>query len=226
MSFTAPGISGPASGTVVKAPVRGGDARKTWLVAAQLAGRMGALQGMSQQALDRLALLWGAQQPSLFHPFKIYPYPSILIAEGSQDPSTDWLKFMVRAGNVLGVDATGTDGANSDPDTEAYPSASYISVPANTAKFWFWLEIAADSSSAVVRYGDVPSASRYPAAGAALWTSNSPWSGAPVPDAQHVPIGWVDTNTHAAQRVAVVRQLLRADIVQVWGGGSPCALYG
>lgn len=154
------------------------------------------------------------------HPFKIYQPPWEFV--DGIDWSTFWRTFRVRAGQVLGVDATGTDAAtdavpNADPDALYYPSGTVdVIVPAATAKFWFWLEV--NGGAAVVRYGDDPTATRYPVTGTALWTSTNAWTASPVPDAQHVPIGWVDTNTHADELRAVVRQLLREDVGQVgWG---------
>ena len=160
-------------------------------------------------------------------PFKLYRF------QGPLDPSaasgTVWRMFRVRAGQVLESAATGTDGdddplPNADPDELYYPiTAPEVLVPAATAKFWFWLEVGAGPpTTAVVRYGPDPTADSYTPGGGdptAAWTSEAAWTGAPVPDASHIPIGWVDTNTHAADLRAVVRQLLRADVVSV-GGGS------
>ena len=156
------------------------------------------------------------------HPFKIYQTP-LEFADGV-DSSTYWRTFRVRAGRVLGWDATGTDAAtddvpNSDPDALYYPSGDVdIVVPETTAKFWFWIEI--NAGAAVVRYGTDPTATQYPATGTALWTSTNSWGAAPIPDISHVPIGWIDTNTHADELRAVVRQLLRADVVFTGGGDT------
>jgi hypothetical protein len=150
---------------------------------------------------------------ALFHPFKLYQLPPMYRDGTSAD---DWLKFRVRAGRVLGTDAAGTDGQDADPDAEVYvPGAADITLPSGAAKFWFWLEFGAGGSGAIVRYGTDPTAASYSTA----WMSINPWTVAPVPDSQHVPIGWVDTSTDTGNHNAIVRQLLREDVVTV-GGGS------
>jgi hypothetical protein len=44
------------------------------------------------------------------------------------------------------------------------------------------------------------------------WETSNPWTSFPKPDAQHIPIGWVDTSTQAANLTPIVRQLLRTDV--------------
>jgi len=164
----------------------------------------------------------GPFSPAVLHPFKLYQLPSMY--RQAHDPATDWLRWRVRAGRVLETDAAGTDGIDTDPDSESYPdSAPDIIIPSGIAKFWFWIEIGMDSfgaTTAQVFYGDNPKVSRYPADGDALWTSDNPWTSFPVPDANHVPVGWIDTATNAGNKQAVVRQLLRTDLEQVGGGGG------
>ncbi|MCX6922604.1 MAG: hypothetical protein NT154_05225 [Verrucomicrobia bacterium] len=150
---------------------------------------------------------------SPLHPFKLYQYPSLFRDGTSAD---DWRKYRVRAGNVLGTNATGTDAQDTDPDTEIYPpTATDITVPANTAKYWFWLEIdsGATPATAIVRHGTDPTDDSYAI----------PWDTAPenpVPDANHITIGYIDTLTNAADCIPIVRQLLREDIVSV-GSSAP-----
>ena len=45
-----------------------------------------------------------------------------------------------------------------------------------------------------------------------------------TPDAQHIPVGWVDTHTNYAAKVAVVRQLLRNDVTALGGAAKPTRL--
>ena len=163
------------------------------------------------------------------YPFKIYQPPWETI--DGVDWGFFWRTFRVRAGRVMETDATGTDAAtdgtpNADPDALHYPTGNVdVRVPASTAKFWFWLEVdtSASPTTAVVRYGPDPTADAYTPAGGdptAAWTTTRAWSIGPIPDANHIPIGWVDTNTEAENLRSVVRQLLRADVVQVGGGAA------
>jgi hypothetical protein len=158
-----------------------------------------------------------------FHPFKLYQLPQ-MYRDGT-DPQTDWRRWRVRAGRVMEVNAIGTDGLNDNPDQETYPLqgvdspalADYL-VPANVAQFWFWVEIGQDESgarTAVVRYHTDPTQASYDGgefAAQAWGPSDNPWSSFPKPDAQHVPIGWVDTSSQGGDLTAVVRQLLRTDV--------------
>jgi hypothetical protein len=158
-------------------------------------------------------------------PFRIYQVVT------NPPEADDWLRFRVHAGRVFESDAIGTDEdlGNADPDQEcliAAEDAVYITVPANCAKFWLWLEIgeSGGTTTAVVRYGDVPSASQYPASPAmALWTSSDPWTAAAKPDSTHIPIGWIDTQTDLTNKRAIIRQLRRSDVTQVGGGTSAAA---
>ncbi len=200
--------------------------------------RINDVSGTSAEARNHASQLryrdarGGMEAAEVLHPFKIYQRPKELIDE-DEDFGKFWRLFRVRAGRVMESDATGTDAdsdaeCNADPDALHYPEvAPEILAPVATAKFWFWLEVGSDDgdTTAVVRYGIDPTAGSYtPAAGdpTAAWTSPNVWSAAPVPDGQHIPIGWVDTNTNATTLIAVVRQLLRADVVQVGGGGGDC----
>lgn len=165
--------------------------------------------------------------PEFLHPFKIYQPPWELV--DGVDWSTFWRTFRIRAGRVMESDATGTDAAtdsvpNGDPDALYYPSGTVdIRVPAATAIFWFWLEISVDgggNTSAVVRYGIDPTADHYTPGGGDPtpgWTSTNPWAAVPISDDAHVPIGTVDTNTHANELRAAVRQLLRSDWIRNTG---------
>jgi len=141
-------------------------------------------------------------------PFRIYQLPGQY--RDTLDPSSDWLKICVRAGRVLWFDATGTDGQNDDPDSETFPVSSGVGVgeitcTSNVPKFWIWLEIDFGAPSAVVKSGSDP-------------TTNG-WTAFPMIDANHLPIGFIDTQTNLASKILVIRQLLRADVIQI---GSIC----
>ena len=220
----APGRSGAGLSSTVTVPKPGGDMRRNWVGLAQVASALKGQADATQALRGQLAVAKQmGRRLDILHPFKLYQLPDVLRV--AQDADTDWRKFIVRAGNVMGVDATGTDGINADPDSEEYPTESAeILVPEAAAKFWFWLElVSGEITEVLVRYGSDPTAESYtPAEGdpTTAWTSTNAWSGVPVPDSAHIPIGWVDTDTFLAERSAVVRQLLRADMVQVGGGGS------
>lgn len=145
-----------------------------------------------------------------WHPFKIYQ-----VFSTPADPQNDWLRFRVRAGRVMESDATGTDGANADPDAEelqAADTSTYITVESGVEKYYFWLDIAeAGVTTAAVRHAADP---------ATVGPGNPvAWSTYPKPDSTHVPIGWVDTLTHQADKVVVIRQLLREDVIAVGKSG-------
>ena len=152
------------------------------------------------------------REVTVMHPFKLYQLPNCLRATPG---ATDWRKFRVRARQVLGVNASGTDGADDDPDGEMFPDVTDILVPAATASYWFWLEIV-DGAWALV-HGATPATK-----GTVDGTESEDyaWVSFPVPDGENIPIGFVDTDTKAATSVALVRQLLRHDVVSVGGGNG------
>ena len=210
-----PGASGLTRSTYVRLPSPGGKVSQNWQAIGQVASAanahsadIAALQGAFANQKHRSKYL------DTLHPFKLYQLPSVL--RTSPNPATDWLKFIVRAGRVLDVDATGTDTINADPDSEQYPtSPAEIAIPADTTgKFWFWLEIGSTSgaTTAKVRYGPTPTAASYD-----TWTTTNPWLLAPFPDPLHVPIGWVDVHTNFATHYPIVRQLLRSDLLALDG---------
>lgn len=214
-AYNAPGRSGPGASSNVRVPMPGGDARRNWIATAQLASALAGQTNGLQNLRDQLATLKQiARRLDTLHPFKIYQLPDVLRV--TPNPATDWLKFLIRAGNVLGTNATGTDAQDTDPDAEIYPpTATDITVPAKTAKYWFWLEIdtGATPVTAIVRHGTDPTDDSY----AIPWDTDPD---NPVPDANHITIGCIDTLTHAADCTPIVRQLLREDIVSV-GSSAP-----
>jgi hypothetical protein len=163
-----------------------------------------------------------ARRLDYMHPFKIYNVPSVLRV--TPDDDNDWRLFRVRAGQVMGVDVTGTDADDANPDDESYPDVDDFEVPISTPEYWFWIE---DTGSGwVLRYGPDETASSYdggPDPGQA-WTSSNAWTTGPIPDSTHIPVGTVDTDTFSDDNTAVIRQLLRADVVST-AGTSDCP-YG
>lgn len=129
------------------------------------------------------------------HPFQIYQIPG---AYRETPDATDWRKVQVRTGAVFSggteIEVTGTDGV-ADPDSEVVGQpATDILCDADTAKYWFWVAISGTTAS-------VDSGATAPA-----------W------DSSHIPIGYVDTLTHAADHQVIIRQMLRGDVLTVAGG--------
>ena len=211
--ISTPGRSGPGCSSNVKLPTAGGSVRRNWTAINQLAsGLSGQAENVTALRAQVNALKFISRKLIELHPFKIYTLPSIL----RRTPTTaDWRTFIIRAGRVLGQDATGTDAdantaVNSDPDSEYIPTwttpTPEIIVDSGQSKHWFWLEI--NGTTATVKHGSNATAD----------TGSNPWTTRPVPDATHIPIGWVDTATKASTRQPIIRQLLRADVISVGGG--------
>jgi hypothetical protein len=120
----------------------------------------------------------------------------------------DWRKFRVRAGRVFENEATGTDGADENPDAETYPTMTDIEVPDLALEYWFWLEVS--DAGAVVRHAEDPTVSD-------PVDNPNPWTTFPTLDGEHIPIGFVDTDTYSTEKRAVVRQLLRTDVISAGG---------
>ena len=139
------------------------------------------------------------------HPFQIYTMPAYARDTPSASPADDWRRFRVRAGMVLGTDAEGTDGADW-PESSAFPVVPFLSdevtVASGVAQHWFWLH----------KDGEV-----WTVENAANPATSGIWDAYPTPDAENIPIGWVNTDEYEATKQAIIRQLLRADVVTVGG---------
>jgi hypothetical protein len=81
-----------------------------------------------------------------------------------------------------------------------------IIVPANTAAYYFWIDIATNA----ICYGATPTSPDHGAA----------YSGFPTVNSNSVLIGWVDTNTLASQARALIRQVQTTDVLAAGGGSS------
>jgi len=152
-----------------------------------------AMKGIDDSSTKIVPVLLGGAPGAGMHPFKIYRAPA-------SDPPTaeDWRKVIVRAGlyGHLAV-STGTDGVT-DPDGTERPTTTPVTVPAATAKYFFWIEY--DGAGGVqVKHSAAP--------------ASSTWTGYPSMDENHVPIGFVDTQTYAADERLFIRQIVRADIL-------------
>lgn len=167
-------------------------------------------------------------------PFQIYSFPTVWRATSA--PTTDWLKFRIHGGIYNGVVVTGTDGT----DTAAPGASNYVpggpdaqvmfsesggdftgteyTLPTGQSQVYFWID--ASSPTPAVKWGYTGSTT----SGLGGTPSSQGWTAFPTPDAQHIPIGWVDTNTDAATYWAHVRQLLRQDN-PASGGGATVGQY-
>jgi hypothetical protein len=193
----------------MRSPLRvGQDARRNWRRINELdaalarTDRAVEAQGIELAGMGRLA----AYQGLGLHPFRLY---RLTLRRVGWSGGAEWRTFRVRAGRVMGTDVTsGTDGV-ADPDGGVKPDGPFdVVVPENCPRYWFWLDL---SGTPMVRHGEDP--------------AQAGWSGFPEPDAEHVPIGWVDTRSKAAEGTAVVRQFLRGDLVVAGGGGAEIKRY-
>lgn len=164
---------------------------------------------------------------AFMHPFRIYSYPSGWRA--SPNIAADWLKFRVHGGRYMGTIVAGTDGYDVDPSGTGYPSKTVdsdtipdeadvtdISVPSGlSVPFWFWID---SSSGPAIKYGYTSSPAGAGAGGDPILQG---WSSFPNADASHTPIGYVDTVTQAADHFAIIRQIVRTDIIAGGGTGAP-----
>ena len=162
------------------------------------------------------------------HPFKIYNLPWRLRPAGTTTPG-DWLKFRVRQGKVIQyatgpefnsaqtiIDASGTDGCD-NPDIETYlddPAAADTVLVPDVAQYWFWLDLTtiAGKPAALLHSGGYDSKN--------VLHGEDP---APIanPGADPlIPLGYVDTATLQATKQAIVRQIIRYDIILGLGGGG------
>lgn len=180
----------------VPSPKAGDDSRKLWRHNVELQRRLDTLlgeAGAGRGVAGRKRFTWVE-----LHPFKIYQLPYWLRATPG---ASDWRKFRIRAGWCLGANATGTDGHDTDPDAAEIAEADMadITVPDETAAFWFWI---ADADTAPVVKSE------------ATATKPTEWT------ATLIPIGFVDTDTYSAENRAVIRQLLRTDVISTGGGAQ------
>ena len=156
---------------------------------------------------------------SNYHPFKLYQFSNIL--RDDRDADEDWRKFLVRSGLVFLADANGLLPSGTDevdfPDSDTVADLGAIDeilVPTATAKYWLWIEIADDNSSAAIRHAADPTVFH-------ATFNPTPWDDFPDMDGFHIPIGYVDTNTNASEKIALVRQFVRTDLIGI-GGSTDC----
>ncbi len=167
---------------------------------------------------------------SLFAPFKIYSFPSVWRAVPAI--TTDWLKFRIYLGCYNNVVVSGCDRTDATPgttnyvpdgpDSQVFPSESgtdftgtEYTLPAGIAQSYFWID-ATSASAPAIKWGYAGSVT----SGLGGTPASQGWTTFPAPDATHIPIGWVDTQTDAATYWAHTRQLLRHDNPSSGGGTS------
>lgn len=179
----------------------GDDSRKNWRRINEHGGDLhdAEVRVRSLESLEGRRRIF-AELDQMYFPFRVYVFPSG--KRSSPDSDTDWRKFRVRNGAVVGNTATpidtvaGTDGAEYPDDLTESPLAESdvadVAVASGTSAYWFWLEIDEGSVTATIEHGASP-----PSA----WTLTV------------ILIAKVDTNTHAAEKRALVRQYLRTDVI-------------
>jgi hypothetical protein len=167
----------------------------------------------------------------LFYPFKIYSFPSS--SRATPAITSDWLKFRIHGGFYQGVAVTGTDGVDAaapgttnyvpgGPDAQMFPSESgtdfsgyEYALDSGQTQIYFWID-ATVPTAPVINFG-------YPGM-TVSGNGGDPvtlgWTAFPTPDANHIPIGWVDTSTDSATYWAHIRQLVRNDLTAGGGGGG------
>ncbi len=158
--------------------------------------------------LIKVRLGMGGSGGSRMHPFRIYRSP----ANPGGDPDNEaWRTVRVRSGKVIIAsmgddDPAKTDGA-SDPDSSEVPAYDAdnieIIVPSGEGQYWIWLRLTWDSGgsrfTSEVRHGSDP-------------TANG-WDSYPAFDGRHIPLGYVDTDTHSSEERTMIRQWIRTDII-------------
>jgi hypothetical protein len=165
--------------------------------------------------------------PSLFYPFKIYQLPWMFRTNPTPQ---DWLKVRVRTGRCLigGINnVLGCDGAP-DPSNETYNDTPLtygdIPVPANTASYYIWVNFS--TSPAQLYFGTSAASANIPTSSAPWYMAQADtWPTFPTPDATHIPIGQVDSNTYAAQQQLIITQYVRSDIYSSGGGSNNGGSY-
>jgi hypothetical protein len=147
----------------------------------------------------------------VYFPWKVYASPA---GDTDADTKDGWRKFRVRSGQVLltdveGIDITGIDGINPDADSTTPPEGTTpaeIVAPEKAGEFWIWLELTKGAAwTGAIRWGRDPKVAAEPG-------NPTPWTRFGELDGRHIPIAIVNTEDVVNER-AVVRQLLRADLV-------------
>lgn len=170
-------------------PIKAGeDSRRNW----KSINKQGeSLEGLAAAVANLSSVVAQLQQQTgarFLHPFQIYVFPAAMrVTPGAND----WRTVRVHAGTIfidwVEVTPTGTDGA-ANPDVGELTTAGDIVCDAAAEKHWIWLELTSSTAS----------------------IENS--ATAPTWDSSHIPLGWVDTDTYAAEKRVVVRQFVRTDL--------------
>lgn len=163
-----------------------------------------ALRAIEDTAVVLIPVALGMADSSGQFPFRIYtPLVGPTDPEDEADPW--WRTVLVRCGYYGHLKVTsGTDGVDF-PDTDPVPALAPepggltpVVVPAGTLQYFFWIQYEPGTGTVEVRHSADPAANG--------------WSAYPSMDAEHVPIGFVDTLTLAAQQRIKVRQIGRTDV--------------
>lgn len=196
----------------MRPPIQAGaDSRKNWIRINEIDAQVASIEVGLRSPTGKPDFRDQAVREQM-HPFKLYRLPWRLRKNHSEE---DWRKFRVRVGRVItnsveggSIVNEGTDGAD-NPDILSYPDVDDILVPADTLEYWFWIEVDPVTGHAIaVRHAADPAA------------IGAGWESFPNTDGLHFPIGFVDTSTRATDRVPIVRQLIRTDLV--FAGSGDC----
>lgn len=219
--FITPGVTASPVTEIARPPDRLSDPAQAWASTAQSARGVQETQGGVRRNRDTFSTR-NKHFPVLANlfPFAVYNLPRPL--RTTPDDGNDWRKFRVHGGWAMGANTSGTDGANSDSHPEYlgdFSNAYDVWAPNSTNIFYFWLEISGSTSR--VLYGPNQAANSYSDADSTpnhAWNTTDPWSTAPVPDGNHVPIAAIFPDPPNLR--ANIRQYLRTDLSNTAGGNG------
>lgn len=231
--FITPGVTGPAVTEIARAPTRLTDPAQAWTSEAQSARGVQETQGGVRRNRDTFSTR-NKHFPVLANlfPFAVYNLPAVL--RTTPDDGNDWRKFRCHGGWAMGANSANTDGCDSDSHPEYlgnFAAAYDVWIPNSTNAFYFWLEISGSNSRvlygdnrAANSYGDTTSTPNHPwDHNSSPWNTVGPWTSAPVPDGNHVPIATIFPDPPNLR--ANVRQYQRTDLSNTSGGGNSQVQY-
>ena len=204
-------------------PGPGSDSRRNWRLYPALAGEQ-ALADARQHLLRDIAARADATPADTTlgnFPFRIYQALPWQLPAGTT-PDAAWRSFLLRSGQVNWVNlnalyaptgapvgelvSEGCDGRTLDPSDDFLPPTTDagspilpVIIPANTAAFYFWIELVVETP--YLTWGTNPADPDNAVRNA--------WAGWPVPDGIHLLIGSVNTQTPYQP---LIRQSLNHDL--------------
>lgn len=184
----------------LQTPEKGGLVEKNWTYIKAAIDRQAEMAAQMDNLRQEVVALRRMVKSGLFDmfPFRIYQLPFFLRASPDDD---DWLKFRVRGGRVGDLEVDDTDG-ETIPDLDTYPDMTDIVVDTGVDAHYFWIELSdpSDVKTATLKNGEDP--------------NSAGWDDFPDTDGRFILIGYVDTATRESEKIAIIRQLLRTDILK------------